>query len=141
MTQPPPLPADKGKMEITAGHPHIPQLQAPPPAERGVSVSSADRPHFSDVLQPTPSPAPISTAPEVAGHATQALMALVENTSLAGKRVDAMLAAVQSGKTFTPTQLLALQNETFRYSQSVEVLSRTTDRLVGGLKQILGTPV
>ena len=36
---------------------------------------------------------------------------------------------------------MALQVEVFRYSQTVEVISRTTDKLVGAIKQTLGTQV
>jgi len=41
----------------------------------------------------------------------------------------------------TAAELLAMQTTAFRYSQTVEVLSRATDRLVGAIKQTLGTPV
>jgi hypothetical protein len=56
-------------------------------------------------------------------------------------RVDAILDAAARGKTFTPAELLAMQATVFRYSQTVEVLSRATDRLVGAIKQTLGTQV
>jgi hypothetical protein len=56
-------------------------------------------------------------------------------------RIDAMIAAGRRGKTFTPSELLGLQMEVFRYSQMVEVISRTTDKVIGGLKQVLGTQV
>jgi len=56
-------------------------------------------------------------------------------------RLDAILDAAARGKTFTPAELLAMQASVFRYSQTVEVLSRATDRLVGAVKQTLGTQV
>ncbi|HVU51904.1 MAG TPA: hypothetical protein VHL80_14505, partial [Polyangia bacterium] len=56
-------------------------------------------------------------------------------------RLDAILDAAARGKTFTPAELLAMQATVFRYSQNVEVLSRATDRLVGAVKQTLGTQV
>jgi hypothetical protein len=129
-------------MEITAGRIHNLQLQAHAPTEQSVPVTpNADRPIFSTVLHQGTPPSAMPTPQSSVDHATRALTALVENTVSAGTRVDTMLAAARAGKTFSPTQLLALQNEVFRYSQSVEVLSRTTDRLMGGLKQILNTPV
>ncbi|MDZ4697009.1 MAG: hypothetical protein SGI86_17865 [Deltaproteobacteria bacterium] len=107
--------------------------------------------NFSTVLKgtnpPANSPVENKTAtltnpiPDGPGPATLALTALVEGTIGAGTRVDAMLSAVRRGKTFSPAELLALQCDVSRYSQSVEVLSRTTDRLLGGLKQILNTQV
>jgi hypothetical protein len=49
--------------------------------------------------------------------------------------------AARAGKTFSPAELLALQTTAFRYSQTVEILSRAADRLVGAVKQTLGTQV
>ncbi len=103
--------------------------------------SGSEGARFSTVLNTTSPPTQANPTPDGAGPATQALSALVRDTLDAGTRVDTMLAAVRRGKTFSPAELLGLQSDVFRYSQSVEVLSRTTDRLVGGLKQILNTQV
>jgi hypothetical protein len=56
-------------------------------------------------------------------------------------KVDRMIRLAQSGKAFNAQELMALQIEVFRYSQTVEVVSRTTDKLVGAVKQTLGTQV
>ena len=67
--------------------------------------------------------------------------ALLERTLGAEQRVDTLLAAAARGKTFSPSELLALQATVFRYSQAVEVVSRATDKLVGAVKQTMGTQV
>jgi hypothetical protein len=67
--------------------------------------------------------------------------ALLERTLRGERQVDALLAAAARGKTFSPSELLALQATVFRYSQTVEVVSRATDKLVGAVKQTLGTQV
>jgi hypothetical protein len=67
--------------------------------------------------------------------------ALLERTLGAENRVDTLLAAAARGKTFSPAELLALQASVFRYSQAVEVVSRATDKLVGAVKQTMGTQV
>ncbi len=56
-------------------------------------------------------------------------------------QLDGILKAAASGKTFSPAELLVMQAQVFRYSQTVEVISRGTDKLVGALKQTLGTQV
>jgi hypothetical protein len=56
-------------------------------------------------------------------------------------KVDRMIKLAQGGKAFNAQELMALQIEVFRYSQTVEVVSRTTDKLVGAVKQTLGTQV
>jgi hypothetical protein len=67
--------------------------------------------------------------------------ALLERTLDAERRVSTLLAAAARGKTFSPAELLALQATVFRYSQAVEVVSRATDKLVGAVKQTMGTQV
>jgi hypothetical protein len=66
---------------------------------------------------------------------------LVQGTLDGERRVDTLLAAAARGKTFSPSELLALQATVFRYSQAVEVVSRASDKLVGAVKQALGTQV
>ncbi len=52
-----------------------------------------------------------------------------------------MLEAAAKRRSFSANELLAIQVQVFRYSQTVEVISRATDKLVGGVKQALGTQV
>jgi len=72
---------------------------------------------------------------------TTPLRAMLERTVGAEKQVDALLEAAARGKTFSPAQLLAMQATVARYSQTVEVVSRVADRLVGAVKQTMGTQV
>ena len=101
-------------------------------------------PSAAPPVPPTPGP------PAVRAHATRAASAtpppspvgaLLERTLGAERRVDTLLAAAARGKTFSPAELLALQASVFRYSQAVEVVSRATDKLVGAVKQTMGTQV
>jgi len=69
------------------------------------------------------------------------LRQLVTRTLRAEDQIDRLIASAAAGKTFSAGQLLALQATAFRYSQTVEVLSRAADRLVGSIKQTLGTQV
>lgn len=92
---------------------------------------------FVHVLQegspPTPLPARTLATPPV-GRVLEASFA-------AETKLDALIAAATRGKAFTAAELIALQAEVFRYSQVVEVVARTTDKVVGAVKQVLGTPV
>jgi hypothetical protein len=99
---------------------------------------------------PAPRPAPASAPASglEAGPASaptsplgRGLSRALANASAGEARLDAILDAAARGKTFKPAELLALQVTVFRYSQTVEVLSRATDRLVGAVKQTLGTQV
>ena len=111
---------------------------------------------FAEPVRPTtasPLPAPLATAPPkpppplaarppaVARPAVSPVRELLERTLSAERRVDTLLAAAATGKTFSPGELLALQATVFRYSQAVEVVSRATDKLVGAVKQTMSTQV
>jgi hypothetical protein len=82
-------------------------------------------------------PAPTTSSSPLARGLARAL----ENAAAGDARLDKILDAAARGKTFTAAELLAMQASVFRYSQTVEVISRATDRLVGALKQTLGTQV
>lgn len=90
---------------------------------------------------PTKTPAALPPATAKPVEATSPAKKLVQNALDADRQVDAMLRAAASGKTFSPSELLALQAQVFRYSQTVEVISRGADKLVGGVKQTLSTQV
>jgi hypothetical protein len=93
-------------------------------------------------------PPPATGPPHAAGPMTAAglsaptpVRAMAQGALDAEREIDALLAAAASGRTFSSTELLALQVKVFRYSQAVEVISRAADRVVGALKQALGTQV
>ncbi len=76
-------------------------------------------------------------ASPTAGTVRDALVAAVRGEA----QLDSLIAAAQQGRTFSPSELLAMQATVFRYSHMVDVVSRATDRLVGGVKQTLTTQV
>lgn len=89
-----------------------------------------------------PPPTPRAPSPSAAaGPLARAVEGLAQRVGAGEARVDALLDAAARGKTFTPAELIAMQATVFRYSQGVEVLSRGADRLVGAVKQTLGTQV
>lgn len=130
--------------------PRGPETTAPAPAE------CAGRPAFMAALGETGKlPPPSGAAQDAAGSAarsdtrpvgragptTPSLQALLAVADAADRRVEALLVEARAGRSFTPAELLAMQAEVFRHAQAIEVLARTTDKLVGGLKQTLGTQV
>jgi hypothetical protein len=86
-------------------------------------------------------PAAVPAHPVVPGPLAGPVRAMFQRALGAEKQVDALLEAAARGKTFTPAQLLAMQATVARYSQTVEVVSRVADRLVGAIKQTMGTQV
>jgi hypothetical protein len=91
-----------------------------------------------------PPPAPKPSAPKSAdapSPAARSLTRALDNVNRGEARIDALLEAAAKGKTFSAGELIAMQATVFKYSQTVEVLSRATDKLVGAIKQTLGTQV
>jgi hypothetical protein len=89
-----------------------------------------------------PPPTPRAPSPSAAaGPLARFVESSVARLGAGEARVDALLEAAARGKTFTAAELIAMQATVFRYSQAVEVLSRGADRLVGAMKQTLGTQV
>jgi hypothetical protein len=119
--------------------PNRPRRQAPFTAILDERVGSGSRPAAAPAIEvaartpaarDSPKPPPVAPA-----------RALLERVAAAENRIDALLRAAAGGKTFSPGELLALQASVFRYSQTVEVVSRVADRLVGAVKQTMGTQV
>jgi hypothetical protein len=141
-------------MTITKGPgpaPSIPSPHSPSPAAAKLARSpqlsfvavfqEQQRAREARPLQPpAATPAAISAATASPVEASPARQ-LVQTALDADRKVDAILRAAASGKTFSPAELLGLQAQVFRYSQTVEVISRGADKLVGGVKQALSTQV
>ncbi len=104
--------------------------------EEGALVAPARPAASTGSKAPSPTPAVTKPAP-----ASTPLRATLERAVGAERQVDALLEAAARGKTFSPAQLLAMQATVARYSQTVEVVSRVADRLVGAVKQTMGTQV
>ncbi|MEP6653978.1 MAG: hypothetical protein ABJA82_11495 [Myxococcales bacterium] len=104
------------------------------PAKTGVHERGAPA-----VAAPTGGPGGVP--PAGGGGERPAMRVLAERALDAEKRVEALIASAGNGRTFSAAELIALQATVFRYSQTVEVISRTADRLVGAIKQTLGTQV
>ena len=111
--------------------------QNPPPS--GVSPSAAASPAKGPAKTLVDSPA--SRVVPAGNPSRTGLRSMVERALQSENKVDALIAAAARGRTFSAGELIALQATVFRYSQTVEVISRAADRLVGSIKQTLGTQV
>ena len=81
-----------------------------------------------------------------AAQRTQQMKALepakmIDHVSAAQKRMDAVLELAQSGKSFTPAELLSLQTQMYRASQELDLAGKVVEKATGGVKQILQTQV
>jgi hypothetical protein len=76
-----------------------------------------------------------------ASEPTRPLAVAVERVEAAQARLDQLLAAARRGQTFTAGQLLALQAEAYRFTQTLDVAAKVVEQGVQGVKQAIHTPL
>ena len=107
-------------------------LAAAPPAAPPRPVAPEAR-SFAAVLEAR---GPVRPPLAPARPAVPAALAAVER---AQARLDAVLAAARSGKTFTAQELLGLQAEAYRTAQTVDLAAKLVEQGAQGVKQALNT--
>ena len=82
----------------------------------------------------------LSVARASAAPSSQTVRAL-DQVCAAQKRLDHILALAESGRSFSPTELLALQAQVYRASQELDLAGKVLEKAAGGVKQVLQTQV
>lgn len=128
-------------------------------AVRGLEPKQA----FEKILQQarpaegTPRPggetAPLAAAPgtqharpgtarvEAARPAEATAARAVDQVTQAQHRLDRVLALAESGKTFSPAELLGLQAQVYSASQELDLAGKVVEKATSGVKQILQTQI
>lgn len=98
------------------------------------------RPSFSKVLESRapPGAGPLPAAGPRAPPGGAAALAAVER---AQARLDAVLEAARSGRTFTAQELLGLQAEAYRTVQTVDLATKLVEQGAQSVKHALNTQV
>jgi hypothetical protein len=106
-------------------------------ASRAASPSAqGPRPRFGHLLEARlgpPSPPPASAGTPLA--------ASLRSVEAAQARLDAVLAAARRGQSFSAGQLLALQADAHRLTQTLDVAGKLVEQGVQSVKQAVQTPV
>ena len=66
---------------------------------------------------------------------------MLDRVSQAQKRLDRILALAESGRTFTPAELLALQAHVYAASQQLDLAGKVVEKATSGVKQVLQTQI
>jgi hypothetical protein len=133
-------------MRILPDVPRAPDAGASPatarrvPSQRSFTAVLGEQPGARPNAPGAKQPHPNNPEPAAATSGASA-RAMLERVVSAENHLDTLLRAAARGKTFSPSELLALQAGVFRYAQTVEIASRVADRLVGAIKQTVGTNV
>jgi hypothetical protein len=83
---------------------------------------------------------PLQAAPATPAAAPRAPPALAA-VERAQARLDAVLAAARSGKTFTAAELIGLQAEAYRCAQTVDLVTKLVEQGAQSVKQAVNTQV
>ncbi|MDQ3263333.1 MAG: ATP-dependent helicase HrpB [Myxococcota bacterium] len=114
---------------------------AAPPREAGVPV----RPQAAAGVAQAHCPSPVTSAgkvnlsPAVAGSHRVEASRLADQVLAAQQRLDRVLEQAQSGRTFTPTELLSLQAHVYSASQELDLAGKVVEKATSGLKTLLQT--
>jgi hypothetical protein len=68
------------------------------------------------------------------------LAAALRSLEVSQARLDRVLQAARSGRTFTAGELLALQSDAYRYTQTLDVASKLVEHGVQSVKQAVNAP-
>lgn len=66
---------------------------------------------------------------------------MVEQLHRAQDRMEHVLRMAESGRSFSPAQLLSLQTHVYRASQELDLAGKVVEKATGGVKQVLQTQV
>ena len=72
---------------------------------------------------------------------SQQAVRMLDRVSEAQKRLDHILQLAESGRSFSPNELLALQAHVYRASQELDLAGKVVEKATGGVKQVLQTQV
>jgi hypothetical protein len=114
-----------------------PQRPAPTDAARGTHRAQAVERASTGRVEVTPGPRLDSVQSARAQQAAQ----MLERVSQAQKRLDHILALAESGRTFTPAELLAFQAHVYSASQELDLAGKVVEKATGGIKQVLQTQI
>jgi hypothetical protein len=66
---------------------------------------------------------------------------VLDQVTAAQARMEQVLKLAESGKSFSPAELLSLQAHVYRASQELDLAGKVVEKATGGVKQVLQTQV
>jgi hypothetical protein len=108
---------------------------APPPAPTAPASPGRSFAALLESRTPLRAPgAPAATPPSPA-------LAALARVERAQARLDSVLAAARSGRTFTAAELIGLQAEAYRCAQTVDLAAKLVEQGAQSLKQAVNTQI
>jgi hypothetical protein len=85
--------------------------------------------------------APGTRVDSVQSARSQQAAQMLDRVDQAQKRLDSILKLAESGKSFSPAELLAFQAHVYRASQELDLAGKVVEKATSGVKQVLQTQV
>ena len=108
----------------------IKTLESQPPASAGPTTEA------KSVSQAVAGTRQVGATPSAAQASA---VKVLDQVSRAQSRMDQILKLAESGKSFSPAELLSLQAHIYRASQELDLAGKVVEKSTGGLKQVLQT--
>lgn len=121
------------------------------PTTSAISTPAPKSEAFAKVLErstatPTAQPGPTAgatspTANPASSPAMESAAQAIHRVNQAQQRMEQVLKLAESGRAFSPAELLALQAHVYRASQELDLAGKVVEKATGGVKQVLQTQV
>jgi hypothetical protein len=108
------------------------------PISSAPRTAAATRPAFGEILRGAASARAVPSRPE---RTERTARAALESLDRARARLDAALAAARRGRTFTASELLTLQADAYRFSETVELASKVVEGGAQAVRQLVNSQV
>jgi hypothetical protein len=86
-------------------------------------------------------PTRVEGASKVEASAAPMTSRVLDHVSAAQARMDQILKLAESGRDFSPAELLSLQTHVYRASQELDLAGKVVEKATNGIKQVLQTQV
>lgn len=108
---------------------------APIPAQQQARAAAVER------AAPCKAEATSTTKVGAATQPQQVAGKMLDQVQAAQSRMDQILQLAESGKAFSPAELLSLQAHVYRASQELDLAGKVVEKATNGVKQVLQTQV
>ncbi len=85
--------------------------------------------------------APLRAVDSVQHAKMQQAVKMVDEVNAAQQRLDQIMSMAESGRSFSPAELLAFQAHVYKASQELDLAGKVVEKATSGVKQILQTQI
>lgn len=119
------------------------QSQGPQPQRLETTPIQAQQTHAHAIEKSAPCKAEVVSKTKVGASAESKQVAgqMIDQVQQAQSRMDQILQLAESGKSFSPAELLSLQAHVYRASQELDLAGKVVEKATNGVKQVLQTQV